>query len=152
MTLKHSGFPRNSVFLKWFKINRNRSNLLYDDRKFVIKSWFCSVWIIGKNHYFIGDPRPVALFRPDRCSRRRFSIKKGVLKNFENMPPDEGGPGGPCLLTLFQKSYFARNVFLEIRFCIILQGIQNFFGPGTLGISSGALVKFTGKHLCQGLF
>ena len=34
-----------------------------------------------------------------------------------------GGHGPP----LFLKPYFARNIFLEICFCVILQGIQNFF-------------------------
>ena len=40
---------------------------------------------------------------------------------------------------LFLKSYFARVVFLEIRFCVILQGIQNILRPGTLKISSRVL-------------
>ena len=35
--------------------------------------------------------------------------------------------------------FFARDIFLEIGFCVILQSIQNFFGPGTTRISSGAL-------------
>ena len=49
----------------------------------------------------------------------------------ENRPLNEEGGGrggagghGP---PLFLKPYFARNVFLEICFCVILQGIQNFF-------------------------
>ena len=39
---------------------------------------------------------------------------------------------------LFLKLYFARVVFLEIR-CIILQGIQNFFSPGSPRNLSGVL-------------
>ena len=35
--------------------------------------------------------------------------------------------------------FFARDIFLEIGFCVILQSIQNFFGPGTTRISSGTL-------------
>ena len=48
---------------------------------------------------------------------------------------DQGGHG----LTLFLKSYFPRDVFLEIGFCVILQGIQNFFGPVTPRSSLGPL-------------
>ena len=43
---------------------------------------------------------------------------------------------------LFLKSYFARDVFLEICFCVILQGIQNWFGTNITRILSGALEKF----------
>ena len=39
---------------------------------------------------------------------------------------------------LFLKSYFARDVFLEIRFCVVPQSIQNFFRPCTPRISPGA--------------
>ena len=46
---------------------------------------------------------------------------------------------GPWSLPLILKSYFARNVFLEICFCVILQGIQNCFVPCTPRISLGAL-------------
>ena len=63
-------------------------------------------------------------------------------------PPNKGKKGeawGPCPL-LFLKLYFAKNVFLEIRFCIIFQGIQNFFGFDTPRILSGALyVVWKGK-------
>ena len=45
----------------------------------------------------------------------------------------------PCSASLFLKLYFARDIFLEIHFCVILQGIQNFFGPDTAKISSEAL-------------
>ena len=38
-----------------------------------------------------------------------------------------------------QMGFFARDIFLEIGYCVILQSIQNFFGPGTTRISSGAL-------------
>ena len=45
-------------------------------------------------------------------------------------PPEKGGGGGPGGFgppppppPLFQKSNFAANVFLQIRFCVILQGI-----------------------------
>ena len=40
-------------------------------------------------------------------------------------PHDEGQPGGQWPPSLFLKSYFARNVFLEIRLFVILQGIQS---------------------------
>ena len=40
--------------------------------------------------------------------------------------------------TLFLKSYLARNAVVEIRFCVILQGIQNIFGLATHRISSRA--------------
>ena len=57
---------------------------------------------------------------------------------------------------LFLKSYFARGVFMEICFCIVLQGIQNFFGPSTPRILLGALEKFqiygvkiTGRYICE---
>ena len=63
----------------------------------------------------------------------------------------QGGHGTP----LFLKLYFARDVFLKICFCVILQGIQNFFRPCTPGILSKALeklqiyaVKITGRYIC----
>ena len=36
-----------------------------------------------------------------------------------------------AMLPLFLKSNFARNVFWEICFCVIIQDIRNFLGPGT---------------------
>ena len=52
--------------------------------------------------------------------------------------------------------YFAKDVFLELHFCVTLQSIQNFFCPGTLSISSEALEKFqiygvkiTGRYSCE---
>ena len=46
-------------------------------------------------------------------------------------PPDERGrPEGPCY-PLYLKLHFARKVFLDIRFCVILQGIRYSFGTGT---------------------
>ena len=50
----------------------------------------------------------------------------------EGMPP----PPPPLL---FLKSYFARNVFLEICLCVTLQGIQTFFGSCTPKFLLGAL-------------
>ena len=48
-----------------------------------------------------------------------------------------GGVGewGYALPPLALKLYFARDVFLEISFCVILQGIKNSFGTGTSRIS-----------------
>lgn len=43
-------------------------------------------------------------------------------------PPMKAEPGGPWL-PLFLKSYFARDVFLQIHFCAVLQSIQTFFAP-----------------------
>ena len=62
---------------------------------------------------------------------------------FCSPPPHKNGGGG-CTgahgsLPFFLKSYFARDVFLEIFFRVILQGIQNFSGPGISKVSSGAL-------------
>ena len=48
-----------------------------------------------------------------------------------------GGHGS----SLFLNPYFARDVFLEICFCVILQGIKNFFGVGIPRISSGGMKK-----------
>ena len=42
-----------------------------------------------------------------------------------------GGQGGHAPPSLFLKSYLVRDVFLEIRFYVIPQGIQNFLGPNT---------------------
>ena len=62
---------------------------------------------------------------------------------FCSPPPHKNGGGG-CTgahgsLPFFLKSYFARDVFLEIFFRVILQGIQNFSGAGISKVSSGAL-------------
>ena len=46
---------------------------------------------------------------------------------------------GAKLPTHFLKSYFTRDAFLEICFCVIYQGIQHIFGPSTRRILSGAL-------------
>ena len=52
-------------------------------------------------------------------------------------PPMNGGDQrGPCH-PLYLKSCFARKVFLEISFCVILQGIQYPFGPGTPRTTGG---------------
>ena len=40
----------------------------------------------------------------------------------------------------FLKSYFAKDVYLEIHFCVIQQGIQNLFGSSTPRISTEVLV------------
>ena len=49
------------------------------------------------------------------------------------------GPIGSWLPLLFLKSYFVRDVFQENCFCIIIQGIHNFFSPGAPRISWEAL-------------
>ena len=54
----------------------------------------------------------------------------------ENMPLDNGGRDGHGP-PLFLKSYFARKFFMEICFCVVLHGIQNFFGSGTPRIFGG---------------
>ena len=46
------------------------------------------------------------------------------------------------MASLFLKSHFARKVFWEICFCVILQAIRNFFGPGTPRILSGACILY----------
>ena len=55
--------------------------------------------------------------------------------------PTKEGPEGhaPPPPLLFFKLDFSRDVFLETRFCVILQGIQNYFDLGNSRISSGAL-------------
>ena len=45
--------------------------------------------------------------------------------------------------SIFLKSYFTWDVFLEIHFCVIFQDIQNFFDPGTPRISLGALIAMS---------
>ena len=80
-------------------------------------------------------------------SKTNMSIHIGL--NFR--PPDEEGARGPrtpgpLAPPLFLKSYFSEKGFLEIRFCVILQGIQNFFGPGTPRILSEALNSLECKH------
>ena len=54
----------------------------------------------------------------------------------------------PQLTHFFLKSYFSRDVFLEIRFCAILQDIQNGFGPRSPKISSGALKNQIKTLMC----
>ena len=52
-----------------------------------------------------------------------------------------GGRTGMLYSTLlFLKLYFARDDFLGICFCVILQFIQSFFDPRTRIISSGSLL------------
>ena len=48
--------------------------------------------------------------------------------------------------TLFLKLYCARDVFPDICFCVILQGNQNVFGPGTPRILSGTLIPVFKKN------
>ena len=50
-----------------------------------------------------------------------------------------GGFAGGAMAPTFLKSYFVKDVFQEIRFGVILQGIQNVFDPGTSRISFGFL-------------
>ena len=49
------------------------------------------------------------------------------------------GRGGGHVPHWNLKLYFARNVFLEIRFYVIHEGIQNFLSPSTPKILSGGL-------------
>ena len=51
-----------------------------------------------------------------------------------------GGTGVLCSALLFLKLYFARDDFLGIRFCVILQFIQSFFYRRTPIISLGSLL------------
>ena len=60
------------------------------------------------------------------------------------------GPGLPTkgeargdMASYFLKLNFGRNIFLKIHFCVILQGIQNIFGPGTPRISSAAGLRMS---------
>ena len=62
----------------------------------------------------------------------------------------------PLLPPIFLKSYFNRNVFLEICFCVTLQNNQDFFDAGTPRILLGTLEKFqiygvtiTGRYICE---
>ena len=76
------------------------------------------------------------LIKLQACQRRNYpSILTGKSSITRTGPTMKGGHTHTFVL----KSYFARDVFLEIRFCVILQGIQNFFGPSTPRFSSGAL-------------
>ena len=53
-----------------------------------------------------------------------------LLTNLDPPTREVGrGAGGHIPPVLFLRSYFAGDVFLEIRFCFILQDIQNFFIP-----------------------
>ena len=66
---------------------------------------------------------------------------------------ETGGPAHPlpppshAHTHTFYETYFAWDVFLEIYFCVILQGIQNTFGSGTPRFSSGALLYLLSKYL-----
>ena len=65
-----------------------------------------------------------------------FFVTSNIFHTVFSGPPIKGeGEGSPLLL----KLYFVGNFFLEIYFCVVLQGIQNFFGPSTPRISSGTL-------------
>ena len=55
------------------------------------------------------------------------------------IPPKKGGPIPPPSPPLFLKSYFAKDIFLKIRFCVILQIIQNNLGPDNPKIWLGTL-------------
>ena len=50
---------------------------------------------------------------------------------------------------LSRKSYFTKDVYLNIRFCVIHQGIQNLFGSSTPRSSSGVLFC---ENLCENPF
>ena len=64
------------------------------------------------------------------------------VATYTGLPVKKGmGGGGAIATSLFLKSYFARDVFLEIHFRVILQDMQNYFGLGIPRISSGALVQ-----------
>ena len=70
-------------------------------------------------------------------SRRYAGICRHLLsKRFENAVL---GRLETVQCKCFFCVFFARDIFLEIGFCVILQSIQNFFGPSTTRISSGAL-------------
>ena len=58
-------------------------------------------------------------------------------------PPIKGGLGGGHGPPPFMTSYFAEDVFLEIRFGVVLQGIQKLIIPSTPRIFMRALKKYT---------
>ena len=66
---------------------------------------------------------------------------KNKLRKFwgYRSPDERARPVGVKLPTHFLKSYFTRDDFLEIGFCVIYQGIQHIFGPSTRIILSGTL-------------
>ena len=61
-------------------------------------------------------------------------------------PPDEEKPGD-MVPNLFLKSYFVKDVFWEILFCIILQGIQSFFACGFSGILWGGCFNVMANYI-----
>ena len=63
------------------------------------------------------------------------------MQAFDNQVPQQklGKQGASPRPYFFLKVYFARDIFFEVCFCVILQDIQSFFRPGISRISSGAL-------------
>ena len=56
-----------------------------------------------------------------------------------------GGEAGDMIPPLFLKLYFVWDVILKIHLCVILQGIQNFFGPGTPKFCRGPSMPIMSK-------
>ena len=66
----------------------------------------------------------------------------------QQAPRRRGGGGGfrgPWSHHLWNRT-LPLMFFWKFVFFVILQGIQNLFGPGPSRILSGALSKFTGEH------
>ena len=108
------------------------------------------VQCIFMNQYYPADPVSIYLLKvklqalltlpkvllPHGVNLMFFLLTLKIFHTLFSGPPIKGeGEGSPLLL----KLYFAGNFFLEIYFCVVLQGIQNFFGPSTPRISSGTL-------------
>ena len=72
---------------------------------------------------------------PDWLKNKKATINP--INRAFNKGEGTGGHDPPLSL----KLYFPRDVFLEIRLCVILQGIQNFFSPGTPKFLSRALIN-----------
>ena len=49
--------------------------------------------------------------------------------NISSFHDERGAREARPLPPLFLELYFSRTVLLKIHFCVIFQGIQNFFGP-----------------------
>ena len=59
-----------------------------------------------------------------------------LLPWLRKQAPRWRGEGKGTCPPLFMKPCFSRYIFLEICICVILQGIQNFSGPGTPKVSN----------------
>ena len=109
------------------KISRGEGDFIYS-KNIICCKWYNnkSVLLLGKN--VDGMSGVSNIMRKTKSSANKTPV---CCPNIITAPHLLKWKSGDHVPSIFVKLYFVRFVFLEIPFCVTLQGIRNFFGLGT---------------------